>query len=152
MRYREMKLADLFAVAELERRIFQDPWSVSSCRGALENPCVYAVTAEDEEDGRIAGYGFLMGTQDEAELLRIAVDPDKRRRHIGSDLLEDMLDFADYEGYSAIFLEVRDSNRAARELYRKNGFELIGKRADYYKDPVEDALIMELLIVDPDEE
>ena len=151
MRYREMKLADLFAVAELERRIFKDPWSVSSCRGAMENPCVYAVTAEDE-DGKIAGYGFLMGTQDEAELLRIAVDPDRRRQHIGSELLEDMLDYADYEGYTAIFLEVRDSNSAAIALYHKNGFELIGKRADYYKDPVEDALIMELVIEDPDEE
>ena len=151
MRYREMKLADLFAVAELERRIFKDPWSVTSCRGAMENPCVYAVTAEDE-DGKIAGYGFLMGTQDEAELLRIAVDPDKRRKHIGSELLDDMLDYADYEGYTAIFLEVRDSNSPAIALYRKNGFELIGKRADYYKDPVEDALIMELVIEDPDEE
>ena len=146
MKYRTMKLADLFTVGDLERRIFSDPWSVSSCRSAIENPCVYAVVAEDE-DG-IAGYGFLMGTQDEAEILRIAVDPDKRRRHIGSELLEEMLDYGDNEGYISFFLEVRQSNAAARGLYEKSGFELIGRRVDYYKDPVEDALIMELVFTE----
>ena len=108
IKYRKMKLSDLFTVGELERRIFKDPWSVNSCRGAVENPCVYAVVAEDE-DG-IAGYGFMMGTQDEAEILRVAVIPEKRRQHIGSDLLEDMLDHGDYEGYTNVFLEVRESN------------------------------------------
>ncbi|MCR5767992.1 MAG: ribosomal protein S18-alanine N-acetyltransferase [Lachnospiraceae bacterium] len=146
MKYRKMKLSDLFRIGELERMIFNDPWSVSSCRGALENNCVYAVVAEDD-DG-IAGYGFMMGTQDEAEILRIAVVPEKRRNHIGSGLLEDMLDYGDYENYTNIFLEVRASNEAARALYEKNGFEIIGRRVEYYKDPKEDAIIMEFVFED----
>ena len=146
MNYRNMKLADLFRIAEMERNIFSDPWSVSSCRGALENPCVYAVVAEDE-DG-IAGYGFLMGTQDEAEILRIAVDPEKRRRHIGNDILEDMLDFGEFEGYINIFLEVRSGNEAAIALYKKAGFEVINKRIGYYSNPKEDAIVMELVFED----
>ena len=146
MNYRNMKLADLFRIAEMERNIFSDPWSVSSCRGALENPCVYAVVAEDE-DG-IAGYGFLMGTQDEAEILRIAVDPEKRRRHIGNDILEDMLDFGEFEGYINIFLEVRSGNEAAIALYKKAGFEVINKRIGYYGNPKEDAIVMELVFED----
>ena len=89
-----------------------------------------------------------MGPQDEAEILRIAVDPDKRRRHIGSELLEEMLDYGDNEGYISFFLEVRQSNAAARGLYEESGFELIGRRVDYYKDPVEDALIMELVFTE----
>ena len=143
MNYRNMKLGDLFRIAEMERNIFNDPWSVTSCRGALENPCVYAVVAEDD-DG-IAGYGFLMGTQDEAEILRIAVDPEKRRQHIGSELLDDMLDYGADEGYVNIFLEVRVGNEAAIGLYESAGFEKIGMRADYYNNPREDALIMELV-------
>ena len=149
MKYRKMKLGDLFAIGELERIIFDDAWSVSSCRGALENHSVYAVVAEDD-DG-IAGYGFMMGTQEEAEILRVAVVPDKRRQHIGSGLLEDMLDYGDYEGYTNIFLEVRESNSAARALYEKCGFEIIGKRVDYYKNPKEDAVIMELVFTDDEE-
>lgn len=144
-----MKLSDLFTIGELERRIFKEPWSVNSCRGAVENPCVYAVVAEDD-DG-IAGYGFMMGTQDEAEILRVAVIPEKRRQHIGSDLLEDMLDHGDYEGYTNVFLEVRESNIAARGLYERKGFEMIGKRADYYNNPKEDAVIMELVYVEEEE-
>lgn len=149
MKYRKMKLSDLFTIGELERRIFSEPWSVNSCRGAVENPCVYAVVAEDEEG--IAGYGFMMGTLDEAEILRVAVIPEKRRQHIASDLIEDMLDHGDYEGYSSVFLEVRESNTAARALYEKSGFGVIGKRVDYYKDPKEDAVIMELVYIEEEE-
>ena len=149
MNYRTMKLSDLFTIGDMERRIFNDPWSVSSCRGALENPCVHAVVAEDEEG--IAGYAFLMGTQDEAEILRIAVDPDKRRRHIGSALMDELLDYGDNEGYISIFLEVRESNEAARALYEQSGFEIIGKRVEYYRNPVEDAVIMELVYTEDED-
>ena len=89
-----------------------------------------------------------MGTQDEAEILRIAVDPDKRRKHIGSALMDELLDFGDNEGYVSIFLEVRESNEAARALYEKSGVDTIGKRVDYYRNPVEDAVIMELVYTD----
>ena len=149
MEYRTMKLSDLFTIGDMERRIFNDPWSVSSCRGALDNPCVHAVVAEDD-DG-IAGYGFIMGTQDEAEILRVAVDPEKRRQHIGSGLMDELLDFGDSQGYSSVFLEVRESNSAALGLYEKCGFETIGKRVDYYRNPVEDAVIMELVYTEEEE-
>ena len=146
MEIREMKLGDMFGIAGLEQRIFADAWTVSSCRSTFENPNVYSVVAEDE-DG-ICGYGFLMFAADEAEILRIAVDEEKRRRHIGSSILEDMLEYAAEEGFLNIYLEVRQGNMAAIGMYQDAGFEPVGRRTQYYSDPDEDALIMELVFED----
>ena len=100
----------------------------------------YGVVAE--EQGRIAG--FLVGRTnlDEFEILNTAVRPEDRRCRAGSLLLADALEKARAAGAKAAFLEVRESNHAARAFYEHHGFRLAGRRPRYYANPVEDALVL----------
>ena len=150
MQIREMKLADVFTIAQMESEIFSDPWSVSSCRSAIENKSIYPVVAVDEASGRIVGYAFLMGAADEAEVLRIAVDAGHRRCGIGDLLMKEILQYGADDGYYFFYLEVRAGNLPAIALYRKWGFLLTGRRPDYYKNPREDALILEMGLQEQD--
>lgn len=84
----------------------------------------------------------VMATQsampDEHEVLTLAVGPEWRRRGIGQRLMEWGL-----EGLAGrVFLEVRESNRAAREMYEKCGFRRVAERANYYKNPTESAIVL----------
>jgi len=90
----------------------------------------------------VQGFACAMGAADEAELQSIAVAGDRRGRGIGSALLDNLFAWAHAQGYRAIHLEVREGNSAARELYRRRGFLETGRRAGYYRDNLEDALLM----------
>ena len=99
-----------------------------------------------EEDGDVGG--FIVGSKigDEWEIENVAVKPDARRRGLGSHLVGEFINLAKIIGAKAIFLEVRESNRAARALYEKWAFNEEGRRKSYYKDPEEDALILKFSI------
>ena len=86
--------------------------------------------------------GFLVSRAlvDEREILNVAVDPAYRGRGTGRSLVERELQM----GAAAWFLEVRESNAAALALYRRAGFQEAGKRAAYYSDPVESAIVMRI--------
>ncbi len=90
--------------------------------------------------------GFLMGriAGDEFEILNMAVSPGNRRQGIGSRLLECALEFSPIAGCARVYLEVRASNESALALYKRHGFTECGRRAGYYRDPVEDALLLSL--------
>jgi ribosomal-protein-alanine N-acetyltransferase len=81
---------------------------------------------------------------DEAHIATIATHPDYRRQGIAKRLLVKALEFAQTEGARSALLEVRAGNRAAQEMYRKFGFEVVGRRERYYKDNYEDAVLMTL--------
>jgi len=81
----------------------------------------------------------------EAEILDLAVRQDHRRRGIASFLVQNFLDYLSHSAVQAIFLEVRESNSAAIALYRKFRFQITGRRLNYYCDPEESALLMNLL-------
>lgn len=87
--------------------------------------------------------GFLVARQTapDWELENIATVPSLRRKGIGKQLLKALLDAARQTNSQAVFLEVRDSNAAARAFYETAGFQQIGRRKSYYKDPVEDAIL-----------
>jgi [ribosomal protein S18]-alanine N-acetyltransferase len=70
------------------------------------------------------------------------VAPEVRGQGVGARLLDDALAAARRNGATAAYLEVRDSNAAARALYASRGFEQVGRRRNYYRKPVEDALVM----------
>jgi len=95
-----------------------------------------------EEDGEVGG--FIIGSKigEEWEIENVAVKPDARRRGLGSHMVGEFINLAKIIGAKAIFLEVRESNRAARALYEKWAFTEEGRRKSYYKDPEEDALIL----------
>ena len=81
---------------------------------------------------------------DEAHIATIAAHPDFRRQGIAGRLLIHALEFMKNEGALTSVLEVRESNRAAQEMYRKFGFEESGRRPRYYRDNSEDAILMTL--------
>ncbi len=87
--------------------------------------------------------GFLVAqTGPEWELENIVVSPEFRRRGVGRALLSALLDEARARRAERVLLEVRVSNQAAIHLYRRSGFQQLACRRDYYRDPIEDALVM----------
>ena len=80
----------------------------------------------------------------EVEIFDLVVDVRFRRQGSASFLLENVLALAKARGANQIFLEVRECNAAAIALYRKFGFSVTGRRSNYYRDPVEAALLLRL--------
>ncbi len=92
--------------------------------------------------------GFLIGRSaaDEFEILNMAVYRAHRRSGIGSKLLESALEFSRVAGSARVYLEVRASNGPAIALYARHGFAECGRRALYYRDPVEDAVLLSICL------
>jgi ribosomal-protein-alanine N-acetyltransferase len=83
---------------------------------------------------------------DQGELGNIAVDPAFRRRGLARRLIALVLERAAARGVRELFLEVRPSNTGARQLYESFGFAHVGQRRNYYQEPVEDAVVMRVLL------
>ena len=109
---------------------------------ALQNRAVLVI----EEQSMVSG--FIVGRQvgPEWEIENIAVTGPARRRGLGTRLLGEFLDFVRSRGGSQVFLEVRESNLAARALYEKWAFVEAGRRKSYYENPTEDALILAITL------
>lgn len=139
---RQARPGDVDDVAAIERRAFSDPWSAGSFRALFGNPLVHFAVAEDTITGRILGYVVAWFVVDEAEIANLAVSDDVRRGGIGARLLDHALDTAATRKARVVFLEVRESNAAARALYASRQFAVAGHRSKYYRKPVEDALVL----------
>lgn len=138
---RQADVGDVDDIYEIEKLCFPDPWS----RDALvyemtDNPRAFYVVAELEE--KVVGYAGLWWIGDEGHITNVAVKPGYRHRHIGQGIIQVMVDFTTQEGMMHHTLEVRRSNEAAINLYKKFGFEVEGVRKEYYANNKEDALIM----------
>ena len=139
-RIRPASLADVPSLAELERVCFSDPWTAAGIRETIQYETARAFVAEDE-DG-IVGYVMARISGEEGEILDLAVRPELRRRGIGRRLLLSVWNALGSEGVRELYLEVRESNRAAIELYRGHGFRPVGLRPRYYRNPAEDAIVL----------
>jgi [ribosomal protein S18]-alanine N-acetyltransferase len=95
-----------------------------------------------EENGRLMGFVIGRPAAGEWELENIAVVGIARRRGLGTRLLGEFLHQVRSSRGTEVYLEVRESNRAARALYEKWAFIEAGRRASYYSDPPEDALVL----------
>ena len=95
-----------------------------------------------QEDSAVVGFVVGRGAAGEWEIENIAVTGAARRRGLGSRLLGEFLHHVRSSGAAEVFLEVRESNRAARKLYEKWAFIEAGRRKSYYQDPQEDALVL----------
>jgi ribosomal-protein-alanine N-acetyltransferase len=144
---RKMTLDDLPEVAAIDRASFSLPWPERSFRFEItDNPASRCWVAE--ADSRVIGMVVLWMIADEAHIATLATREEFRRRGIGTALLVHALNAAKAEGAVSSFLEVRESNRAAQEMYRKLGFVENGRRPRYYKDNNEDAILMGARLAD----
>ena len=129
-------------LSSIEKACFSDPWSEKAFLEAFDNRVIRLITLY--ENGSLAGYALYAVIAPEAELLNLAISPEFRRRGLATLLL----DFADSHliasGVDSVYLEVRQTNRAAEALYLGRGFEPIGIRRAYYRFPTEDAIVMAL--------
>jgi ribosomal-protein-alanine N-acetyltransferase len=141
LQIRKMTLEDVPTVLVLDQISFSLPWPERSFRFELtENTASRCWVAE--VDGRVVGMvvGWLL--VDEMHIATIATHPDYRRQGIASKLLLHTLLKSMDEGARTSFLEVRESNQAAQEMYLKFGYEKTGRRKRYYRDNDEDAILM----------
>lgn len=102
-----------------------------------------------EEDEQVVGFIVGRAAAGEWEIENIAVTGSARRRGLGSRLLGEFLTLVRERGGRRVFLEVRESNHAARQLYEKWAFIEIGRRKAYYRNPAEDALVFSISFPQP---
>jgi len=131
---------DLAEVILLERNIFPDPWSYEAFEEQIEIEGWGGLVAEG--DGQIVGYACYYIVNDEAHLTNIAVDSNYRRKSVAKQLLENILKVVTERNCEFILLEVRPSNEKALKFYEKYGFHVLYRRPNYYRKPLEDALVM----------
>ncbi len=160
-----MSIADVPAVAALERMVFPVPWPAGAFEYELRyNPMSYFVlvrprrsrpsqnhsSQQSADSGApralppstILGYGGFWFIVDEAHICTLAVHPDWRGRGLGELLLVHLIERATQIGAAFVTLEVRASNSTAQAMYRKYGLAQTGLRKGYYSDNREDAIIM----------
>lgn len=133
---------DLPRLAALERASFDAPWREPALAQALADEQCLGLIATDP-GAEPVGFALFLRAADEAELLRVAVAPKRRRQGVAAALILSGLDRLEAQGVRRCFLEVRPSNLAARGLYERLGFRLAGRRHGYYSDG-EDALVYAL--------
>ena len=127
-------------IAQLEKQCFSDPWSEKSIASELDNELACWLVAE--ENGTVAGYVGSQTVLGETDMMNVAVHPDHRRQGIAEALVTALVSDLKRQGSHCLTLEVRASNEPAQKLYEKLGFEQIGLRRNYYRNPREDALIL----------
>jgi ribosomal-protein-alanine N-acetyltransferase len=141
---RGMQLSDVPIVTRYEKQLFSDPWPVQIFREDIASPFSYPFVAEVDDE--IVGYAILWVGADEGHLTNIAVAEKFQRKSVAKRLLTYILQLAASLELAQIILEVRPSNVPAIRLYEAYGFERLATRKDYYKNPVEDCLVMRKLI------
>ena len=127
-------------IAELEKLCFNDPWSENSIASELDNRLAFWLVATDED--RVVGYVGSQTVLGETDMMNIAIHPDYRKRGVAIMLIEALILHLTQQGSHSLMLEVRSSNEPAKSLYSKMGFETVGIRRNYYRNPREDAMIL----------
>jgi ribosomal-protein-alanine N-acetyltransferase len=131
---------DIAAVHSLERICFTDAWSEGMLLSSLTDGVDFTLLLDGET---LIGYSIVdRRVQGEAELHNVAIIPEYRGKGLSSLLMDKMISDCAENGVSVIFLEVRENNAPAINLYKKYGFTAIDKRKNYYKNPTEDAWVM----------
>jgi ribosomal-protein-alanine N-acetyltransferase len=132
---------DLAEVLRVEKESFSDPWTRECFLEDLYKDFTFPAVAKIAE--KLVGYICVWKITDELQIANLAVDSLFRKRGIAHRLLQWVIEYALNTNCRTISLDVRVSNSTASELYRKFGFEGVGRRKNYYRYPVEDAIIME---------
>ena len=142
-----MEITDLLPaqvpeIAEMETRIFSDPWTEAQITSQLTGEGHIFLAAV--ESGSVLGYISAMYVLDEGYVGNVAVREDCRCRGVGQALVEAMTARAGEKRLAFLTLEVRESNLSARRLYARCGYKDVGLRKNYYEKPRENAVLMTL--------
>ncbi len=143
---REMRVEDLDAVMDIERRAYEFSWSRGNFVDSMAAGYIAQVLCD--EQSQLQGYFVAMAGVDEMHLLNITVEPRLQGRGLGLQLLDGVLLSATVHGAGLLWLEVRPSNRRALELYERYGLHAVARRRAYYPALVdgraarEDAIVM----------
>lgn len=136
----------LSGVLKVEKASFRIPWSYDSFLYELtknELACYFVALNDDDT---VTGYAGMHLVVDEGQITNIAVLPEFRGQEIGKSLLSALIREAREKKMAKMFLEVASKNQAALAMYKSAGFFEVGKRNNYYKNPLDDALILEYTI------
>lgn len=140
MEIRRSLPADAKGIAAAEAAIFPDPWTERDITDAITQTGSMCYTAIS--GGAVVAYIIGRQISPEGEIYRIATLPSHRRRKIAYRLLDYAVKCERGRGLESLFLEVREHNIPARNLYKSYGFREIGMRKNYYKNPNDNAIVM----------
>lgn len=144
---RALRPEDAAAVAEILSQSAEAVfWSESSVREVLEWNGILGLGSE--ANGQLVAFLIARQVEEEAEVLNLAVTPERRRRGEGGALLRAGVAEFRKQGVSRVFLEVRESNALGIAFYEKHSFSQSGRREGYYRDPVEAAIVMEIRLTE----
>lgn len=142
--FRNITDSDVEQIAELEKQIFSDAWTVKGISDTAQQSQAFITIAE--ENGEIAGYCIIYFVLDEAEIARIAISDKWRRKGVGRQLLDYTCVCCKEKQVERLLLDVRESNTGARAFYENYGFEIDGIRKNFYDMPKEHAVLMSMMI------
>ena len=131
----------LDGIFEIEKECFSDPWSLDSLHYEITCPTSVCMVAMGV-GGTVLGFVTMRCMLDEGHILNIAVASSARRQGIARQLMEELFIESGKLGVTCFTLEVRETNAGAIALYEELGFEVTGRRRNYYKLPAEDGLVM----------
>lgn len=135
-------IGDLPGMMALERQAATAAhWSATQYQDLFHNSGRVALVMQE---AGLEGFVIARVVDQEWEIENMVIAAPARRRGLGTRLLGELLDLARAQNAAALFLEVRESNQAARALYEKSAFVESGRRRGYYRDPQEDAILYRL--------
>jgi len=141
MLIRPATVADIPVLMALERHASTaSHWSLQQYEALFSETDPKRIALVIEEEHTVKGFLVARAVEREWEIENVAVAGAARRRGLGTRLLGEFLDWVRGRGAESVFLEVRESNRAARALYEKWAFVEAGRRNGYYREPEEDAV------------
>jgi ribosomal-protein-alanine N-acetyltransferase len=139
---RDLRVADLTKVVEIEQAANRFPWSYKNFEDCLlAGHHAWAIVDQQDE---IIGYTIIQVIVDELHLLNICIAPKFQGQGYGRELLNEVIELADEHSASVVLLEVRRSNHRAQQLYLQSGFNEVSVRRGYYpaENGREDAILM----------
>lgn len=138
---KKMTKEHLHQIRDILQEKFDEFWSANVLDKELENPLSnYIVAIENDE---VVGYAGLWQPVDEGHITNIVTKKNKRGNHIGTKMLEEIINLAKNKNLKSVTLEVNEHNEIAIKLYKKYNFVEVGKRTKYYNN-TDDAIIMTL--------
>ncbi|MBS0300329.1 MAG: ribosomal protein S18-alanine N-acetyltransferase [Proteobacteria bacterium] len=142
---RPMLHSDLDRIILIEREIFLFPWSPGNFSDSIKAGYVCHVLQQADT---LMGYGIMMMSPEEAHILTLGIAAAWQKKGLGKKLLQFLIQYAREQQAKSVFLDVRESNHGAAQLYMQMGFQHIATRKGYYPAMCgrEDALVMRLML------